>query len=333
MKEQLQHVYEYGSFTTSEAKKIMLNITAGKYSNEEVAAFLMALNMRNLVVDELVGFREAMLERALQYDFSDYNTVDIVGTGGDGKNTFNISTCTSFVVAGAGYKVAKHGSYAVSSISGSANVLMELGIQFSNDEQQMKQCLEEANITFLFAPLFHPAMKHVVPIRKALRIKTIFNILGPLINPTNPSHSLLGVYSEELASVFSKVLYQTPMNYRVVYSLDGYDEVSLTNDTLVLHQEKREILQPSDFGSEKISQEAIFGGQSVQEAASILIAVLQNDSTKQQKEVVVANAALAIQMIEPEKNIIDCKQVAIESIETGKALHCYEQLRKITNKL
>lgn len=332
MKVQLQHLYEKGKFNRAEAEEIMLNITAGNYSNEEVAAFLMALNMRDLVVDEIVGFRNAMIQRALQYDFSEYETVDIVGTGGDGKNTFNISTCTSFVVAGAGYKVAKHGSYAVSSVSGSANVLLELGIQFSNNEKRMKQCLNEANITFLFAPLFHPAMKHVVPIRKALRIKTIFNILGPLINPTNSKYALLGVYSEELAEVFSQVLDQTSMDYRVVFSMDGYDEVSLTSDTLVMHQGKRDLLKPSDFGSKKITPDAIFGGQSVPEAAKILISVLENDAETAQKEVVLANAALAIQMIETDKDLEECRQIAKESIDSGKALHCYEVLKKITNK-
>lgn len=333
MKEQLQHLYQNGSFSKTEAKEIMLGITAGKYSNEEVAAFLMALNMRDLVVDELVGFREAMLQRALTYDFSEYNTVDIVGTGGDGKNTFNISTCTSFVVAGAGYKVAKHGSYAVSSISGSANVLLELGIKFTNDEDLLKQCIEQANIAFLFAPLFHPAMKHVVPVRKALRVKTIFNILGPLINPVNTNYALLGVYSEELAHIFSKVLYQTPMDYRVVFSVDGYDEISLTDDVLIMHNENREIQKPSYFGSEKISPSAIFGGNSVRHAADILLSVLQNTSSKEQREVVLANAAIAIQMIEPQRSILGCKQEALTSIESGAALSCLQKLKKITNTI
>ena len=332
MKEQLQHLYEKGAFNKAEAKEIMLRITAGSYSNEEVAAFLMALNMRDLVVDEIIGFREAMLERALNIDLSDYETIDIVGTGGDGKNTFNISTCTSFVVAGAGYKVAKHGSYAVSSTSGSANVLLELGIQFTNNENVLREALDKANICFLFAPMFHPAMKYVVPIRKALSIKTIFNILGPLINPTNSRYGVIGVYSEELAGVFSDVLHQTPMDYHVVFSLDGYDEVSLTGDTMVIHNKNREILKPSDFFSDKIDANRIFGGQSVPEAAKILYSVLENKSNQAQKEVVLANAALAIKTIEPEHSMAACKEKATKSIESGKALQCLQQLKTITNK-
>lgn len=331
MKEQLMHIYEQGQFTSAEAKEIMLNMTAGKYNNEEVAAFLMALNMRNLVVSELVGFREAMLERALPINLSDYNTIDIVGTGGDGKNSFNISTCTSFVVAGAGYNVAKHGSYAVSSTSGSANVLLELGVNFTNEEQKLKQCIEEAGICFLFAPNFHPAMKYVVPIRKALRIKTIFNILGPLINPSHSSYGVFGVYSEEVGEAYSQVLQQTPIQHSIVFSLDGYDEVSLTGDTLVFQQQQKQQISPNEFNSSRIDAKELFGGKTVPEAAKILENVLQNNGTTAQQEVVLANAAVAIQTIQPGLSLVDCKEQAKQSIQSGRAYRSLQKLKTITN--
>lgn len=333
MKEQLQHLREKGKFTRKEAAQIMLNITAGEYSNEEIAAFLMALNMRDLVVDELLGFRDAMLERALQVDFSEYKTIDIVGTGGDGKNTFNISTCTAFAVAGAGYKVAKHGSYAVSSISGSANVLMELGINFVNEEDILRKSLEDANICFLHAPLFHPAMKHVVPIRRALRIKTIFNILGPLINPSFSSYGIYGVYSEELAEVFNKVLEKTQIEYHVVHGVDGYDEISLTDDTLILNRDMRQTLSPKDLLTDKINAHSIFGGNSVAEAGEIFLSILKNESNLEQKNVVVSNASLAIKTIDTKLSLQGCRDKAIESIESGRALNSLQQLKKITHSL
>lgn len=333
MKQQLQHLYEGGQFSTSEAKELMLRLTNGEFSPEEVAAFLMALNMRNLVVDELIGFREAMLQQALQIDLSDYNTVDIVGTGGDGKNTFNISTCTAFVVAGAGYKVAKHGSYAVSSVSGSADVLAELGIKFTNNETTIRQALEEANISFLHAPMFHPAMKHVVPIRKALGIKTIFNLLGPLINPSNSSYAVIGVYSDSLAPIFSDVLSNSDLkNYQIVHALDGYDEISLTGNTLIVNRNGENIMSPEDFYHQKINPSSIFGGSTVQDAAKMFLSILDNQSTVEQREVVLANAALAIVTIDPNLSLIDAKQQALEAIESGSAKTNLDRLVSITNQ-
>ncbi len=333
MKDQLIHLYEGGQFSKQEAKEIMLQITNGSVSPEQVAAFLMALNMRSLIVDELSGFREAMVEQALQYDFSEYDTTDIVGTGGDGKNTFNISTCTSFVVAGAGLKVAKHGSYAVSSISGSADVLNELGVQFTSEEGLLRRALEKANICFLHAPLFHPAMKHVVPIRRALQIKTIFNILGPLINPSKPSYSLIGVYSDELVEIFAKVLAQTDVkSFSVIHNLDGYDEVSLTDNVFVMREKGKEILNPSDFGSKKIDASTIFGGSTKQDAAKLFLDILNNESNEQCKEVVFANAAMAITTSQPDISLTDAKEMAKQSLESGAARASLDQLVSISNE-
>jgi len=331
MKKILTHLSDGGKYNRSEAKDIMLRITEGEFSVEQLSAFLMALNMRNLEILELLGFRDAMLDRALKQDFSDYNTIDIVGTGGDGKNTFNISTCTSFVVAGAGYKVAKHGSYGVSSISGSANVLQELGVSFTNDESILKRALDKANICFLHAPSFHPAMKHVVPTRKALGIKTIFNILGPLLNPTLPQQSVLGVYSEELADVFASVLAQTPMNFQVVFAMDGYDEVSLTGDTLVVNKKERRLFTTNDFLSPQIEPSAIFGGHSVPEAATIFRNILENIGSEAQKQVVLTNAALAIQTFDLDKAFESAKAEATEALESGKALEALKTLIETTN--
>lgn len=331
MKKILTHLSQGGKFNRTEAKGIMQRITEGEFSIEHLSAFLMALNMRNLEILEILGFRDAMLEKALQYDFSEFNTIDIVGTGGDGKNTFNISTCTSFIVAGAGYKVAKHGSYGVSSISGSANVLQELGVSFTNDEAVLKRSLERANICFLHAPSFHPAMKYVVPTRKALGIKTIFNILGPLLNPTLPQQSVLGVYSEELADVFASVLAQTPMNYHVVFAMDGYDEVSLTGETLLINKKGRRLVSTDEFSTKQINPSAIFGGHSVPEAASIFRTILENKGTAAQSEVVLTNAAIAIRTFDLTKPFEVAKSEAREALESGKALVALKKLIETTN--
>ncbi len=333
MKEQLIRLYSGDQFSREEAKLLLKEITSGQFPVEQVSAFLMGLNMRDLVVDELIGFREAMLEQAIPLDLSPYETIDIVGTGGDGKNTFNISTLTSFIVAGAGYKVAKHGSYAVSSISGSADVLLKLGVRFTADQSILSQAIEEANIAFLHAPLFHPAMKEVVPIRRALGIKTIFNILGPLINPSHSSYAVLGVYSEQLAPIYAQVLSASTMkNYSIVHGLDGYDEISLTSNTLIKNEIGERVVTPEDFLYQKINPSSIFGGSSKEEAAEIFRSILNNESNEEAKQVVLANAAVAIQTIDDEKSLEEAKLEAQESLESGAARQSLDRLVAITNK-
>jgi len=331
MKQALENLSSGGTFSQVEAKEIFLQITSGNISNEEIAAFLMGLTMRPINVDELLGFREAMIQQALTVDLSEWNTIDIVGTGGDGKNSFNISTCTAIVVAGAGYKVAKHGSYGVSSVSGSANVLQELGLVFSNNENVLKKALDQANICFIHAPLFHPAMKHVVPIRKALKVKTVFNILGPLINPTNSTYGLYGVSSPELADIYSDVFSKTEINYNVVHNMDGYDEISLTDKALTINRLAKMFLNPSSFGLQTISPTSIFGGNTVAEAAEIFSSILENRSSKEQKSVVLANAALAIKTIDDSISLLDAMAIAKESIDSGKAKKSLLNLVSIMN--
>ncbi|MBX2845409.1 MAG: anthranilate phosphoribosyltransferase [Saprospiraceae bacterium] len=331
MKAVLNLLAEGEQLSRVESKEVMLKLASGEFSNEEIAAFLMALNMRPLVVDELLGFRDAMLEKALQVDLSEFESIDIVGTGGDGKNTFNISTCTSFVVAGAGYKVAKHGSYGVSSVSGSANVLMELGVGFTTDKSLLKTALEQANICFLHAPLFHPAMKHVVPVRKALKVKTLFNLLGPLLNPSQPKFGMIGVYKQPLAAVYAHLLRQTNMTFNVVHALDGYDEIALTGDTLSVDNTQEKTLRPQDFGADQIQPEAIFGGNTVPEAAQIFSTILNNEAPEAPKQVVLANAALAIQTI-TRKPLLEAKQEALEAINSGRAQQALKKLIEITNQ-
>lgn len=319
MKQTLENLAAGHTLSQSEAKEILLEITSGNISNKEIAAFLLALNKRPIEVDELLGFREAMIEQALTIDLSEWETIDIVGTGGDGKNSFNISTCTAIVVAGAGYKVAKHGSYGVSSISGSANVLQELGLVFNNDEDILKRALDRANICFIHAPLFHPAMKHVVPIRKALKVKTVFNILGPLINPTKSKYGLYGVASPELADIYAEVFTNTNIDFHIVHNMDGYDEISLTDKALAINRKEKKYIKPLDFNMKTIKPASIFGGSSVAEAAKIFLSVLENQSSEEQKSVVLANAALAIQTIDHSISLVDAKNIASQSIESGKA--------------
>jgi len=332
MKQTLESLVQGNTLTRTEAKEILLQITSGKFSNEEIAAFLMAQRMRPLYAQEVLGFRDAMLEQALHIDLSDWQTIDIVGTGGDGKNSFNISTCTAVVVAGAGYKVAKHGSYGVSSVSGSANVLMKLGVSFTTNEDTLHRCLDQANICFLHAPLFHPTMKYVVPVRKALKIKTIFNILGPLLNPTNSKYGLYGVSEPKFADVYHEVLQQTEINYHVVHNMDGYDEISLTDKCLVINREEKKYLTAPEFDLHTIEPKTIFGGSSVDEAAEIFLSVLENRSTGEQQNVVLANAALAINTIEPAQSLTHCVEIAKESLHSGKARQCLQQLVDLTQK-
>jgi anthranilate phosphoribosyltransferase len=294
MNEILNKLFEHQILSKEEAKEVLIAMASDTYNEAHMAAFLTVYRMRSITVAELKGFREALLELALKVDLSDFNTIDLCGTGGDGKNTFNISTLTSFVVAGTGHKVAKHGNYSVSSASGSSNMLEYLGYTFTNDASVLKQQLEKANICFLHAPLFHPAMKAVGPVRKKLGMKTFFNMLGPLVNPSSPQNQLLGVFDLSVARLYNYLLQDTTLNYGVIHALDGYDEISLTSPFKLFTQQGEKNISPSDLGLKTIKQEAIFGGNSVPEAANIFKNILDAKGTEAQNNVVLTNAAFAL---------------------------------------
>lgn len=326
MKKILAHLFEFKTFTRHEAYEILTNIASGKYNNSQIAAFMTAYGMRSIRVEELEGFRDAMYDLCLQLDFPGYKLIDLCGTGGDGKNTFNISTLASFVVAGAGYPVAKHGNYGVSSGCGSSNVMEYLGYRFTNDKATIGQQLEAANICFLHAPLFHPAMKTVAPIRRELGVKTFFNMIGPLVNPTNPHYQSVGVFSLELARLYGYLYQQTDKQYTILHALDGYDEVSLTGDFKTISNKGEHIHNIGQLGFTPISAKRIHGGETVEEAAKIFASVLSGAGTTEQNNVVLANAAVAIQTIHAEKSFGDCYYEAEVSLMGRKALESFKRL-------
>jgi anthranilate phosphoribosyltransferase len=282
--------------------------------------------MRPLTLEELQGFRDALLALCVKVDLQGMSTMDIVGTGGDNKNTFNISTLSCLVVAGAGYKVTKHGSYGVSSAVGSSDVLIQLGYPFSNEQDVLLRQLEKANICFLHAPLFHPALKTVVPVRKQLGTKTFFNIMGPLVNPVQPTHQMYGTFSLELLRSYQYIMEQSGRKFSIVYALDGYDEISLTGDIKWVSNHSEKLLNPQHFNLQKINGQDLHGGETPEDAATIFLSVLENKATISQRNVVLANAGLAIHTIHPEKSLNDCVAEALESIESGNALLTLKKL-------
>lgn len=326
MKKILTHLFESKTFTREEAYEILTNITSGKYNTSQMAAFMTAYCMRNITVDELAGFRDAMLDLRLKIDFKDYKLIDLCGTGGDGKNTFNISTLASFIVAGANYHVAKHGNYGVSSGCGSSNVMEYLGYQFSNDSGEIYRSLDEAGICFLHAPLFHPAMKAVAPIRRELGVKTFFNMLGPLVNPAEPIYQSVGVYSLELARLYGYLYQRTNKQYSILHALDGYDEISLTGDFKLIGNFGEQYVSIDRLGFDRVNAQEIGGGENVEEAAKIFITVLSGEGTVAQHNVVLCNAAVAIQTICQQKSFADCYYEAEESLFAKKALNSFNRL-------
>ncbi|SEK69677.1 anthranilate phosphoribosyltransferase [Parapedobacter koreensis] len=326
MKQILAHLFEFKTFTKSEAYEILTHIASGKYNNSQIAAFMTAYGMRSIRVEELEGFRDAMYDLCLKLDFPGYQLIDLCGTGGDGKNTFNISTLASFVVAGAGYPVAKHGNYGVSSGCGSSNVMEHLGYQFTNDKDTISRQLENANICFLHAPLFHPAMKTVAPIRRELGVKTFFNMIGPLVNPTNPRYQSVGVFSLELARLYGYLYQQSDKQYTILHALDGYDEISLTGDFKTVTNKGEHFYTIEQLGFAAQSAQSIHGGETVEEAARIFTAVINGSGTTEQNNVVLANAAIAIQTIHPEKSFGDCYYEAEASLLSKKALESFRRL-------
>ena len=331
MKEILNRLINQETISKQEAKGVLVNISKGVYNPSQIASFLTVYMMRSISVEELDGFREALLELCLPVDLSDYNTIDLCGTGGDGKNTFNISTLASFVTAGAGVKVAKHGNYGVSSACGSSNVLEYLGIKFSNKEEILQRSIDRAGICILHAPLFHPAMKNVAPIRRELGVKTFFNMLGPMVNPSFPKNQMVGVFNLELARMYGYLYQTTDKNYAILHDLAGYDEISLTDRTKMITNCEDKIFDPSDLGLQQIGQEAIFGGNTVKESASIFVQVLNGKGTEAQNNVVCANAGMAISVAEN----LDHKtgfERAKEALKNKKALTAFNRLHEISNQ-
>ncbi len=326
MKEILRRLTAYQHLGREEAKETLIKITKGDYNQSEVAAFLTVFMMRMITVNELAGFRDALLELCLVTDLSDFETIDLCGTGGDGKNTFNISTLSSLVVAGAGGKVAKHGNYGVSSACGSSNVMEYFGYKFTNDRDTLLSQLDKANICFMHAPLFHPAMKSVGPIRRELGVKTFFNMLGPMVNPSFPKNQIIGVFSLETARLYNYIYQQTDRNYSIIYSLDGYDEISLTGDFKIISNGEEQLFNPAQIGMPVVTPEELFGGDTVEEAAKIFTSILEGKGTKAQNAAVIANSGMALRRISPGKNMEDCFEAARSSLFGGKAL---ETLKKI----
>lgn len=326
MKKILQHLFEHKTLSLQQAKEVMLNIAKGVYNDTEITAFITVFLMRSITIDELQGFRDGLLELAVPADMNGYDVIDIVGTGGDGKNTFNISTLACFIVAGAGKKVAKHGNYGATSISGASNVMEFLGYKFKNNNGQLKKEIEQTNFCFLHAPLFHPALKTVAPIRKNIGFRTFFNMLGPMVNPAQPSYQLVGVYNLEMARIYNYLLQQTGKPFTIIHGLDGYDEISLTNDTKVISQNGEKVFSAEELGKRTVSASDIAGGNSVEEAANTFLKILGGKGTWAQNAVVLANAAMALQCTGSYKNYEDAYEAAVESLEGGKA---YKQLQKL----
>lgn len=319
MKKILQYLFEHKTLSRDAAKDVLVNIGKGIYNEHEVTAFMTVYLMRSITIEELQGFRDALLELSVKVDLNGYETMDIVGTGGDGKNTFNISTLACFIVAGTGQKVAKHGNYGASSVSGASNVMEQLGYIFSNDNGKLKKEIEEANICFLHAPLFHPALKTVGPIRKNLAMRTFFNMLGPMANPANPSFQLVGVYNLEMARIYNYLLQQTEKAFTIIHSLDGYDEISLTNDTKVITNEGERIMTAEQLGKRMVSAQDISGGNSVEDAAKIFTTILKGEGTWAQNAVVLANAAMALHCTGRYRSYDEAYNEAVKSLESGNA--------------
>ena len=329
MKAILNRLAKHETLEVSEAEKILTGIAEGQYNPSQIAAFLTVFMMRSITLKELEGFRKALQKLCLSIDLSDFSTIDLCGTGGDGKDTFNISTLASFVTAGSGIKVAKHGNYGVSSGCGSSNVLEYLGIKFSNDTDFLKRCIDEAGICNLHAPLFHPAMKNIAPIRRELGVKTFFNILGPLVNPARPKYQLTGVFNLELARIYSYLFQNSKQHFTILFSLDGYDEISLTGPTKAIRNKGEFIIDASDFGIQSLKAEEIIGGSNIPSSATIFTKILEGKGSEAQNNVVCANAAMAI------ATVTDCSpkegfEKAKESLLSGKANKAFKKLQNLS---
>lgn len=326
MKKILNYLFEYKTLSRQQAREVLANISKGVYNDAEIAAFITVYLMRSVTIVELQGFKDALLELAMPLDIGKQEVMDIVGTGGDGKNTFNISTLSCFIVAGTGNKVAKHGNYGASSISGSSNVMEQLGYRFTTDEKILNAQLEKANICFLHAPLFHPALKAVAGIRKNLGVRTFFNMLGPMVNPAKPANQLVGVYNLEMARIYNYMLQEENTSFSIIHSLDGYDEISLTGDTKVITKKGEQVLSAETLGKRMVLPIDIQGGQTIEDAAAIFLKIIKGDGTWAQNAVVIANAAMALFSTGKFKDYETCYQMAVASLESGKAYKSLQTL-------
>ena len=326
MKKILQYLFEHKTLDRAAAKEVLINISKSIYSDAEIASFTTVFLMRSISIPELLGFRDALMELCVPVDLNGHTVVDIVGTGGDGKNTFNISTLSCFLVAGAGVKVAKHGNYGATSISGSSNVMEMHGYKFSADNEKLKREIEDANICFMHAPLFHPALKVVGPIRKNLGVRTFFNMLGPMVNPALPGVQVIGVYNLEMARIYSYLLQQSAARFTIIHSLEGYDEISLTGETKVITNEGEKILSAEYLGKRTVKPEDIYGGNSAEEAAKIFLKILKGEGSWAQNAVVMANAAMALHATGNFNSYEECYGLAVDSLESGKAYSIFKNL-------
>ena len=331
MKKYLLQLIEGNTLTQEDTHEIMLTIVEEKYNVQQIAALLMALQTRGVTVDELLGFRQGLLETGKYMDFTEYDTLDIVGTGGDGKNSFNISTCSAFVIAGAGYKVTKHGNGGSSSVSGASNVLQGHGVKFTDDINQLKRSLDEAGICYFHAPLFAYGMKFVGPTRKALGVPTCFNLLGPLVNPCHPKNSLHGTANQAQLRLYTNLHQRLGDNFGVITSYDGYDEISLTSGFKICTNDFEKVLTPVDLGLKYIKQNEIYGGETAEEAQKIFDAVLEGTATEAQKNVVIANSACGISVMDKNLSMADSVAMARESLESGKALQTFKKFVELNS--
>jgi anthranilate phosphoribosyltransferase len=329
MKKILQYLFEHKSLTREQAMEVLVDISNGKYNEHEITSFITVYLMRSITIDELMGFRDALLSLAVKVNLGVDNAIDIVGTGGDGKDTFNISTLACFIVAGVGQPVVKHGNYGASSISGSSNVMEQLGYKFKNEGAALAKEVKEAGICFLHAPLFHPALKTVGPLRRNMGVRTFFNMLGPIVNPAQPKFQLIGVYNLEMARIYNYVLQLLDNEFTIIHSLDGYDEISLTTDTKILSNTGESIKTPYQLGKKRVFAAELEGGNTVAEAAAIFKNIIEGKGTWSQNAVVLANAAMALHVTGKYENYDVAFQAAVNSLETGAANNCLQKLIRL----
>lgn len=326
MKKILNRLFNHQYLDRAEAGEIMKRMAAGEYNESQIAALISVFLMRSITIEEFLGFADALLELRTNVDrLQAYNPIDIVGTGGDNKNTFNISTLSCFVVAAAGYKVAKHGNYGATSVSGASTVMAQHGVKFTNDVSKLEKSLDKTNIAFLHAPLFNDALKVVAPVRKALAVRTFYNMLGPVVNPIMPKRTVLGVFNLKMARMYFYIYQQTNVDYSIIHSLDGYDEISLTGDFKIINRKGENIFSPEQIGLEQCEEKDLSGGATPQEAAKIFDDVINNVATKAQKNAVLANSAVAIQTINPDLTFTECLSQAREAIDSGNLKKTFNQ--------
>jgi len=331
MKQILYRLFEHQFLGRDEAREILQNMVAGKYTEAQIASLITVFLMRSISIEELSGFQDALLEMRVKVDLNEFDPIDIVGTGGDGKNTFNVSTASCFVVAGAGYKVAKHGNYGATSVSGASNVMEHHGVKFSTDPERLKRSIDESNMAYLHAPIFNPALKAVAGVRKSLGVRNFFNMLGPLVNPAKPKNQLLGVFNLPLLRLYSYSFQQSGNRFAVVHSLDGYDEISLTDSFKVISSQNEHIYTPEEIGFTRNLEADLFGGETVEQASAIFDSVLNGTATAQQINCVLANAAFAIRVLCPEKSIAFCIEEARESLVSGKAMQKFRKFVELNS--